>query len=207
MDNFTGITSTEFLNLFLTVIAVEEGVWVNKVNFGMQVNEMKFYSSATEAVKMIKEFINYDASSILSERLVAEGNQKAVADKKRNEINDKISFLEEKKNKVSDAIKSLGDSEELQEALKLINTEIIKFEKELQETYSIVEKKSKDQYLNDGYVEAKVQDNVNGLKKGQTVFVNAEEYTSLGDTDLLNIIVPETDKSKIVKKASLKVEI
>ncbi len=207
MDNFTGITSTEFLNLFLTVIAVEEGVWVNKVNFGMQVNEMKFYSSATEVVKMIKEFINYDASSILSERLVAEGNQKAVADKKRNEINDKISFLEEKKNKVSEAIKSLGDSEELQEALKLINTEIVKFEKELQETYSVVEKKSKDQYLNDGYVEAKVQDNVNGLKKGQTVFVNAEEYTSLGDTDLLNIIVPETDKSKIVKKASLKVEI
>ncbi len=70
-----------------------------------------------------------------------------------------------------------------------------------------MKKKSKDQYLNDGYVEAKVQDNVNGLKKGQTVFVNAEEYTSLGDTDLLNIIVPETDKSKIVKKASLKVEI
>ena len=126
---------------------------------------------------------------------------------KVNEINDKISFLEEKKNKVSEAIKSLGDSEELQEALKLLNTEIVKFEKELQETYSVVEKKSKDQYLNDGYVEAKVQDNVNGLKKGQTVFVNAEEYTSLGDTDLLNIIVPETDKSKIVKKVSLKVEI
>ena len=42
MDNFTGITSTEFLNLFLTVIAVEEGIWINRVNIGMQINEMKF---------------------------------------------------------------------------------------------------------------------------------------------------------------------
>ena len=37
--------------------------------------------------------------------------------------------------------------------------------------------------------------------------VSAEEYTSLGDNDLLTIIDPETDKEKIVKKADLKVEI
>lgn len=207
MDNFTDITSTEFLNLWLTVINVEEGVWINKVNLGMQINEMKFYSSATEAVKMIKEFINYDATSILSERLVSEGNQKAIVDKKRTEINEMISFLEEKKNDITNAINKLGDSEELQEALKMINAELSKFERELQETYSLVEKKSKQQYLNDGYVEAKATDNTGGLKKDQVVYVKAEEYTSLGEDDLLNIIVPETDKSKIVKKGSLKVEI
>jgi hypothetical protein len=37
--------------------------------------------------------------------------------------------------------------------------------------------------------------------------VNAEEYTSLGDNDLLTIIDPETDKDKVIKKGNLKVEI
>ena len=207
MDNFTGITSTEFLNLFLTVIAVEEGIWINRVNIGMQINEMKFYPSATEAVKLIKEFINYDASSILSERLVSEGNQKAISDKNRSSINDKISFLEDQKNKVSNAINKLGDSEELQEALTLINMEIIKSERELQETYSIIEKNSKESYLDKGFVEARIQTPVSGLKVGYKVYVNAEEYTSLGDNDLLNIIDPKDDKEKIVKKVNLKVEI
>jgi hypothetical protein len=207
MDNFTGITSTEFLNLFLTVIAVEEGVWVNKVNLGMQINEMKFYSSATEVVKMIKEFINYDASSILSERLVAEGNQKAITDKKRNEINDRISFLEEKKGSITEAINKLGNSEELQEALKLINTEITKFEKELQETYSIVEKKTKNQYLDNGFVEATIENPVSGFKVDTQVYVNAEEYASLGDNDLLTFVDPKNDKEHIAKKKDLKVKL
>ena len=168
---------------------------------------MKFYPSATEAVKLIKEFINYDASSILSERLVSEGNQKAIIDKNRSSINDKISFLEDQKNKVSNAINKLGDSEELQEALTLINMEIIKSERELQETYSIIEKNSKESYLDKGFVEATVSTPVSGLKVGYKVYVNAEEYTSLGDNDLLNIIDPKDDKEKIVKKVNLKVEI
>ena len=126
---------------------------------------------------------------------------------KRSEISERISFLEEKKVKINEAITKIGKSEELEEALGLIDSEISKFEKELQETYSMVEKKTKDQYLNDGYVEANVFKPTAGLKKGQTVMVSAEEYTSLGDNDLLTIIDPETDKEKIVKKADLKVEI
>lgn len=207
MDNFTNISSNEFLALYLTMIAVEEGIWINKVNGGMKLNEMKFIPSATEAVKTIKEFINYDASAILAERLISEGNEAAKVIKKRTELSETISFLEGKKTKITEAITKIGKSEELDEALSLINSEISKFEKELQETYSIVEKKTKDQYLNDGYVEANVFRPTAGLKKGQTVMVNAEEYTSLGDNDLLTIIDPKTDKEKIVKKSDLKVEI
>jgi hypothetical protein len=214
MDNFTNIASTDFANLFLTMIAVQdpaaglwEGVWVNKVNSGMQLNEMVFVPTATETVKLVKEFINYDASPILSERLIAEGNEKAASEKKRAEINDKISFLEEKKAKVAEAVKKVGETEELKEAMNLLDSEISKFEKELQETFSVVEKKTKDEYLNDGYVEAEVVKTSGGLRKGDEVLVNAEEYTSLGDDDLLNVVDPKTDKSKIVKKEILKVQI
>ena len=66
---------------------------------------MKFIPTATEAVEVIKEFINYDASEMLSEMLVAENHADAIIENKRKEINDKISFLEEKKAKVKEAPK------------------------------------------------------------------------------------------------------
>lgn len=297
MDNFTNLTSNDFAGLMLTVLTVESGVWVNKVNTGMQLNEMKFIPTATEAVEEIKEFINYDVSEILSEMLVAENHADAIIENKRKEINNKISFLEEKKAKVKEAIDKVGDSEELAEAMNLLDEELAKFEKELQETYdrvtlggnkgdkskthdgedyededekdesvkegedkeeeetnekydkvvlggnkgdkskthdgedyededkdesvkegedkeeeeeadeSVVEKKSEKDYLNDGYVKASVVKAGNGLRKGMDVMVNAEEYTSLGDDDMLEVIDPKKGKTTIVQKANLKVQI
>ena len=206
MDNFTTITSNEFTNLFLTMIAVEEGIYVNTVNSAMHLNEMKLVSSATETVKLVKEFINYDASPILSERLIAENDEAAKAEKARATISDRISFLEEKKAKVKDAINKLGETEELTEAMNLLDEEISKFEKELQESY-VVEKKSRNELLDDGYVEAEVNKNGNGLRKGQEVYVNAEDYTSLGDNDQLECIDYKTGKSTICPKGQLNVKI
>jgi hypothetical protein len=206
MDNFTTITSNEFTNLFLTMIAVEEGIYVNTVNSAMHLNEMKLISSATETVKLVKEFINYDASPILSERLIAENNEAAKAEKVRATISDRISFLEEKKSKVKDAINKLGETEELTEAMNLLDEEISKFEKELQESY-VVEKKSRNELLDDGFVEAEVNKNGNGLRKGQEVYVNAEDYTSLGDNDQLECIDYKTGKSTICPKGQLNVKI
>ena len=237
MDNFTNITSTEFDNLFLTMIGVNEGIYVNKVNSAMHLNEMVFVPSATETVKLVKEFINYDASPILSEKLIAENNEVAKVEKSRSDISDKISFLEEKKAKVKEAINKLGETEELTEAMNLLEEEISKFEKSLQETYdkvvlggnkgdkskthdgedfeeedekkeeAVTEKKSRNDYLNDGFVEAEVAKNGNGLRKGQEVMVSAEDYTSLGDDDQLEVMDPKTGKSTICPKSQLNVKI
>ena len=237
MDNFTNITSTEFTNLFLTMIGVQEGIYVNKVNSAMHLNEMVFVPSATEAVKLVKEFINYDASPILSERLIAENDEAAKVEKERSDISDKISFLEEKKAKVKEAINKLGETEELTEAMNLLEEEISKFEKSLQETYdkvvlggnkgdkskthdgedyededekkeeAVTEKKSRNDYLNDGFVEAEINKNGNGLRKGQEVMVSAEDYTSLGDNDSLECIDPKSGKTTICPKGQLNVKI
>jgi len=209
MDNFTNITSSTYKNLSLTMISVDEGVYVNKVNAAMHLNEMVFLSSATETVKLVKEFINYDASPILSERLIAENDSAALIEKTRSDISDKISFLEEKKVKVKEAIKKLGDTEELTEAMNLLEEEISKFEKSLQETYevAITEKKSRNEYLDDGFVEAEVVKPGNGLKKGQEVYVSAEDYTSLGDDDQLEVIDQKTTKTTICPKSQLSVKI
>lgn len=98
MDTALSLTSTEFLNVYLTMLAVEStdseksgGVWVNKVNPAMKMNEMKFFPTATEALKETKDFIGYDATSYLSESLIAEGEKAAIVEKKRSVINDEIS--------------------------------------------------------------------------------------------------------------------
>ena len=206
MDNFTTIQNPEFLDVFLTMIGVSEGIYINKVNPGMNLNEMSKIDTATETVEVVKEFINFDVSPILSERLIAEDNEKAIEENKRKDLTDAISFLEEKKSEVEAAIKKLGDTEELTEALNLIAEELKGKEKELADSY-ISEKKTKNDYLNDGFVEAQVKKSGQGLKKRQEVLVNAEEYASLGDDDLLTIIVPKNGKSIVMPKEDLEVKI
>ena len=206
MDNFTTVQNQEFLDVFLTMIGVSEGIYINKVNPGMNLNEMSKIDTATETVEIVKEFINFDVSPILSERLIAEDNDKAIEENKRKDLTDSIAFLEEKKSEVEAAIKKLGETEELTEALNLLAEELKGKEKELADSY-ISEKKTKDDYLNDGFVEASVKKAGQGLKKRQEVLVNAEEYASLGDDDMLSIIVPKNGKSIILPKGDLEVKI
>jgi len=188
------------------MIGVSEGIYINKVNPGMNLNEMSKIDTATETVEIVKEFINFDVSPILSERLIAEDNDKAIEENKRKDLTDSISFLEEKKSEVEAAIKKLGETEELTEALNLLAEELKGKEKELADSY-ISEKKTKDDYLNDGFVEASIKTASQGLKKRQEVLVNAEEYASLGDDDLLSIIIPKTGKSIVLPKEDLEVKI
>lgn len=211
MDNLLNLSSNEFLNVHLTLIAVEEGVWVNKINPSMKINEMVFYSSAEKALSETKSFIGYDPSSYLSEKLINEGNERAIVENKRTKINNKISALEEKKADVQSVIKKIGESDELKEALALVDSEIKKAEKELQETYVSESKLSKaeiDEYANDGYVEASLKKTIGpNFRKGQEIMVNAEEYASLGKGDLLKIVNPGNGETKLVDKGDLKVDL
>ena len=206
LDEFTTVQSEEFTDVFLTMIGVQEGIYINKVNPGMRLNEMIKLNTATETVDIVKEFINFDISPILSERLLAENNEKAIKESKRKDLTDSLSFLEEKKLEVKAAIKVLGETEELSEALDLLDEELRSKEKELANSY-ISEKKSKDDYLNDGFVEASVKKDGQGLKVRQEVLVNAEEYSSLGDDDMLSVIIPKSGKSIVMPKGDLEVKI
>jgi hypothetical protein len=206
LDTALGLSSTEFLNVYLTMLAVEEGVWVNKVNPAMKLNEMKFFTTATAALKETKEFIGYDATSYLAKSLVAEGHKTALVEQKRSIINDELSFLENKREQINSAISRIGRVDELATALSLVEGEITKKEKELQLTY-LSEKKTKLDYLNSGYTEATIDANVGSYKKGDEVMVNAEEYASLGDGDLVDVIDAKTLKSDLIKRGLLKVKI
>jgi hypothetical protein len=206
MDEFLSINSLMYPALYLTLLAVEEGVYLHSINGGMNLNEMKYYKSAEDACKAVLEFINYDVSAYLVEQLEKEGSLKIRQHGNRKKIQEMISFLEDKKIQINSAITKVGETSELKEALELIDTEITVKEKELQKTF-ISEKKSKSDYLNQGYVEGKLGKSTKGLKTGTEVMVNAEEYASLGDDDLIDIIDPKSGKSYYLPKEELKVSL
>ena len=136
LDNpVTTIQSDKFAGLFVTIINVQEGVYVNKVNAAMGLNEMVYFKTAKEACDAIREFMKYDASQILLEKLKAEGLHDAELDAKRNEIKETLSFLSEKRAQLIAGIQETDNNPQLKEALELVEGEIRKFEKELQETY------------------------------------------------------------------------
>lgn len=213
MDNFLNLTSEQFLHVYLTMLSLpigsglHEGVYVNKVNHSMGLNEMKYFESATEALNEAKEFIGYDATTYLSEKLQKENNEKAIVEAKRSKINEEIDFLEEKRKEIEDAMSRIGEDESLKEALELISTEIAKKEKELSGTYTTEKIKNINQYLNDGYVEATVAKNIPGLRKGEAILVNAEEYSSLGDEDLIDTIIVKSGNTKMVKRGDLEISL
>ena len=136
LDTITTISRNDVAGVMVSIINVEEGIVVNKVNLPVNYNEMVVCESATEACKVIKDFIKYDATNILIEQLKKEGEEKAIIESKRNEIKDTIAFLTEKRAELIKAIQETNNNEQLSEALKLVEGEIRKFEKELQESYS-----------------------------------------------------------------------
>lgn len=134
-DTITTIKRNDVNGVLVSIINLEEGIAVNKVNAPFSFNEMVICESATEACKVIKDFMKYDATSILESKLKEEGEEKAIIESKRNEIKDTLSFLTEKRAELISAIQETNNNEQLQDALKLIESEIRKFEKELQESY------------------------------------------------------------------------
>jgi len=131
----TTIQSDKFAGVFVTVINVQEGVYVNKVNAALGINEMTHYKTAKEACDAIRDFMKYDATAILSEKLQAEGIKNAIIESKRNEIKETLSFLSEKRAQLIAGLQETNNNEQVKEALELVEGEIRKFEKELQETY------------------------------------------------------------------------
>lgn len=134
-DNITTVKNNRFAGLYVTVISVQEGVYVNKVNAPYGINEMKLYKSAKEACEEIGKFMKYDATKILEDRLKKEGNELAIIESKKTEIKDTLAFLSEKRAEIIQAIQETEENEQLNEALKLVDAEYRKFEKMLQELY------------------------------------------------------------------------
>lgn len=140
IDYATTIQNDKYAGVFVTIINVSEGVYVNKVNMPFGINELVLCESAKKACDEIKNFMKYDATKLLESRLKEEGEQNAIIESEISEIKDTLAFLSEKRSELIATLQETNNNTEIKSALELIEGEIRKFEKQLQETYA--EKKS-----------------------------------------------------------------
>jgi hypothetical protein len=212
MDIVTTIQNNNIAGLYVSVINVAEGIYVNKVNLPFGVNEMTFCKTAKEACKEIKDFMKYDATTLFEAKLKEEGDKAAIVESKRNEIKDTLAFLSEKRSQIIAAMQETDNNEQLKSALALVEGEVRKFEKQLQESYidepscPKVLKYDHDEMIKNGYTEVTIVTPVEGTEKGEKVLVSATEYGQLDDDALITAFKAD-GKNIMIPKMNLKVEI
>ena len=91
----------------------------------MKTNNFIKAESATKAVEIVKEFINYDITSSVQDLLEEDVKKTVIVESRKNEILDKINFLKEQKSVLA---KEDVKNEYIVEANKLITEEIEKLQ-------------------------------------------------------------------------------
>ena len=100
----------------------------------------------------------------------------------------------------------------MKSALALVESEVRKFEKQLQESYlespacPEVLKYDRDEMIKNGYTEVTIATPVEGTEKGEKVLVSATEYGQLDDDALITVFKAD-GKNIMIPKMNLKVEI
>jgi hypothetical protein len=109
----------------VNVMRLNENIYINKINTAMKTNNFIKAESATKAVEIVKEFINYDITSSVQDLLEEDVKKTVIVESRKNEILDKINFLKEQKSVLA---KEDVKNEYIVEANKLITEEIEKLQ-------------------------------------------------------------------------------
>jgi hypothetical protein len=140
------VTSSVFEGLSVSVFNVEDRIFIQKVNKGMKENSIVEASSATDAVKIVKDFMNYDISESLNSLLE---NEKAESERRTAELNkieDQIKFIIEKLSDIEAAEKTLGKSEFIDQAKSLLESELKSKNEALSKIKTLIAEGAADTY-------------------------------------------------------------
>jgi hypothetical protein len=212
LDFIYSIDSSIHENINISVLNYGDNIYVNRVNTAMGINEFVEPNNASHAQELVNEYINYDISNMVYEHLENEMKQIAELNVKKNEIKENIKFLESKISETKMVIKEIGAENNLQKAIHLLENELNLQEKSLQDVYISIGKlkngslDESDSLLDKGYVEAEVTKNTSGLKKGDIIYVLADDYTQSGKNDDITYLVDEKSKESTIKKDFIKIK-
>ena len=208
MENLDKILELDFITTLkskfdgskVNVFNLKESIYVNRL--GKNLNELVEAKSAINAQELVNEFINFDLSTVLLEKLDGEQKEVATLKSKRDELSEAISWLNSKKGEIKAVIANVGDTEELSEAMSIIENEIIEKEKELQQVYSKLSNMSEGKAEDEGFIEAVLSMPFGKYKKGDKIFVDAGAFAGGGKNDAIAFMsIDGKDKGTIQKKA------
>jgi hypothetical protein len=120
------ITSSIFEGLSATIFNIEDKIFIQKVNRGMKENTLIEAQSAEDAVKIVKDFMNYDISNSLTHLLENEKAETTRREKEVNKIESRIKFLMESLSDLESIAKinGLQDSAHIKKAKSLLENQI-----------------------------------------------------------------------------------
>ena len=89
------ITSNLFEGVSVNIFNINENVYIQKINPSMKENSFILAESAEEAVRIVKDFMNYDISGSLNHLIENETAEKDLKAKEITKIENRIKFLTE----------------------------------------------------------------------------------------------------------------
>ena len=123
--------------LSVTVFKLNENVFVQLTNKAMNQNEISLCESAEEAIKVVKDYINFDITDSLAEQLKGEKEKEDAKQKQISECQETILFLEGELAKIDKAELEIGINESLTSAKAILDEELVKFNTKLTELKTI----------------------------------------------------------------------
>lgn len=207
LDNLHSFRNCLIPSLYLTIMAVDESnrIYANQVDFAKGINEICCFGSATEAVKSLKEGMRYDASNLLNEWLIREGNENAKLAKRRGELTERVNYLKGKRAELVEKMSALPeniDNSPIKEAIALVENELKKNECALASCTCtgdgcVCNTQPECMCKPDDCVVVKL------AATGEDVWVNAAAFAEADVNAPLTIINPTNQVASVVNKSDL----
>jgi hypothetical protein len=120
------ITSNLFEGVSVNIFNINENVYIQKINPSMKENSFILAESAEEAVRIVKDFMNYDISGSLNHLIENETAEKDLKAKEVTKIENRIKFLTESIDNLNRVAKLNGveNTSKIKAAKELLETQI-----------------------------------------------------------------------------------
>jgi hypothetical protein len=209
MDSVYSILSRRTQGKRVNIIKLDENVWINKINTFMNLNELTKVNNFNSMCESVAEFTDINVSNLFRDVLEKENKELKNINIKIEEKETYINRLESKLKDIKLSL-SLQSNKILLEAKQLVNEEIKNNEKELQTLYkskvNLLKTVDESSFLDKGYIDVILTKQVESYKLGTLLMAKAEDMTSLGDSDMVEIIDPNTQKKFHIEKKYLKLK-
>ena len=172
------VTSSVFEGLSVNVFNINENIYIQKINKGMNENSFILAESAEDAVSIVKDFMNYDISGSLIHLLENEKAETEMRTKEISKIEGRIKFLMESKENLERVAKINGveNSEKIKAAKELLEGQIVSQNEELAKVMKSTE------VVNEGVITVATE-----LTPGKEYTIKGVVYVYQGATDGVHI--------------------
>lgn len=189
------VTESENDDVKVITMRAENNAFVYRFNESTKISKFsKLLADA--AIEYVAEQTGADVTDMFEDVLASLGERRAAKNDKISLYKEMISFLHDQKGRLAEADRNLPD---IKAADNLLKSEIKRISEELNELQN-------EDLLNieDGYVDAELKVESDGLAAGQKLKVDSVEFTQAGKNDILTVFVK--DEPRRIEKFKIQLD-